>query len=380
MKVSYVTTYDHSDLHRWSGSGYYIAQCLADSGLQLSYISDLKMRLETLFMIKTLLYKKLLRRQYLRSYEPFVLHSYAGQVGRQLHRLKPDVVFSPGTIPISYLRTDKPIVFWTDATFAGVVNFYPEFSNLCREGIRKGHRMEQEALSRCRLAIYSSEWAAQTAIDHYDVDRRKIKVVPFGANVECNRNPGDIKEIIARKDHTVCKLLFVGVDWLRKGGDIALKVATALNAQGLPAELHVVGCKPPAHTPNFVKLHGFVSKKSTEGRRLLDRLFMQSHFLILPTRADCVPVVFAEASSFGLPSLATCVGGVPTAIVDNVNGKTFRHDGIVSCIRDYAATIMSNHNMYAELCESSFNEYSKRLNWSTAGRNVNRLIHEFCAD
>ena len=95
MKVSYVTTYDPSDVYRWSGSGYYIAQCLADSGLQLSFISDLKMRLDTLFKVKTLLYRKLMRRQYLRSYEPLVLHAYAGQVGRQLHRLKPDVVFSP---------------------------------------------------------------------------------------------------------------------------------------------------------------------------------------------------------------------------------------------------------------------------------------------
>jgi hypothetical protein len=107
---------------------------------------------------------------------------------------------------------------------------------------------------------------------------------------------------------------------------------------------------------------------------------MQSHFLILPTRADCFGVVFAEASSFGLPSLAACVWGVPTAIVDNAHGKTFRHDGIASCIREHVEPLMFKYTMYAELCESSFTEYSNRPNWSTAGRNVNRLIHEFCAD
>ena len=41
---------------------------------------------------------------------------------------------------------------------------------------------------------------------------------------------------------------------------------------------------------------------------------------------------------------------------------------------------MFTYTMYAELCESSFTEYFNRLNWSTAGRNVNRVIHELCAD
>lgn len=35
-------------------------------------------------------------------------------------------------------------------------------------------------------------------------------------------------------------------------------------------------------------------------------------------------MVFAEASSFGVPSLATNVGGIPTAIKDGLNGKTFQ--------------------------------------------------------
>ena len=77
-----------------------------------------------------------------------------------------------------------------------------------QEGTRKGHRMEQEALSRCRLAIYSSEWAAQTAIDYYDVDAGQSRSC-FRPNIECNRNHEDIKEIIAQGSHC----LQVAVCW-----------------------------------------------------------------------------------------------------------------------------------------------------------------------
>ena len=66
-----------------------------------------------------------------------------------------------------------------------MLNFYPEFSNLCNETIRNGNGMEQAALSNCELAIYSSEWAAASAINNYQVDREKIKVVPYGANLSC---------------------------------------------------------------------------------------------------------------------------------------------------------------------------------------------------
>ena len=107
-------------------------------------------------MIKNIVFKK----NYLRDREPLTLRSYAKQVERQLSRIKPDIVFSPGTKPIAYLRTDKPIIFWADATFDGMVDFYPEFTNLCDETMRNGRAMEQAALSNCRLAIYASEWAA----------------------------------------------------------------------------------------------------------------------------------------------------------------------------------------------------------------------------
>ena len=95
-----------------------------------------------------------------------------------------------------------------------------------------------------------------------------------------------------------------------------LEIATELNQRGIPTELHVVGCEPPLATPDFVVRHGFISKKSEQGAALYDQLLMESHFLVIPSMAECYGLAFAEASSFGLPSLATRVGGIPTVVVD----------------------------------------------------------------
>lgn len=379
MKMAYVTTYNSSDIQAWSGTGYHLHKALEECGFQTKRIDDLRDMYRLVSIGKKLLYTKALSKRYLRDREPLSLRSYAAQVERALASMDCDVIFSPGTIPVAYLRTDKPVILWSDSTFAGVLDFYPTFSNLCRETILNGHRAEQLALSKCQLAIFSSDWAADTAIRHYDVDPKKVKVVPFGANIDCNRGADAIRRIVSAKSLDTCKLLFVGVDWLRKGGDIALAVAQGLNRRGLRTELHIVGCHPPHDVPSFVTLHGYVSKKTEEGRRILDRLFAESHFLIVPSRAECFGLVYAEASSFGLPSLATKVGGIPTAVRDAANGYTFALDDDPERYCDYVTGVMASRAEYERLSFSSFREYKERLNWTSAGKRARELIFRACS-
>src|SRR6185436_3482760 len=94
--------------------------------------------------------------------------------------------------------------------------------------LARGHAMEQRAIDRAALAIYSSDWAASSAIARYHADRNKVKVVPFGANIEESRTLEEVRAMIAARPRDVCRLLFVGVGWERKGGDIAIEVARLL--------------------------------------------------------------------------------------------------------------------------------------------------------
>src|SRR2546430_6272284 len=329
MKIAYVTTYDTSDISNWSGSSYFIVKALKQQSIEVIRIGPLEEYIDYLIKAKVYFYKYVAKKNYHLDREPKILLSYANQIARQLKSLNVDIVFSPGTIPICYLECSKPIVFWTDSTYAGMINFYPRWSNLCRESLINGNRMEQAALSKCRLALYTSDWAAHTAQDNYAVDASKIKIVPFGANIESERNLDDIRTIIAKRSKDVCKLLFLGVDWYRKGGDIAVEIARTLNSQGLRTELRIVGCKPQGDIPDFVSIKGFMPKKTLEERSIFAKLVAESHFLVLPSRADCVPVVIAEANSFGIPVVTSDVGGIPSVVRNGVNGSTFPLENFV---------------------------------------------------
>jgi hypothetical protein len=80
-------------------------------------------------------YYELFHKRYLKDPEPFILKDYANQISIKLSQVKTDIVFSPTTNAIAYLECKQPIVFWADATFAGLQDFYPQYSNLCPETI-----------------------------------------------------------------------------------------------------------------------------------------------------------------------------------------------------------------------------------------------------
>jgi glycosyltransferase involved in cell wall biosynthesis len=103
-----------------------------------------------------------------------------------------------------------------------------------------------------------------------------------------------------------------------------------------------------------------------------------AHFHILPSRAECCGLGLAEASSFGVPSLTTSVGGIPTAIRNGKNGQTFSTHDRPEAYCDFIEHLMSARKEYEQFALSSFHEYAERLNWATAGETVLGLLKTVC--
>lgn len=383
MKITYATTYDASDVNNWSGTGHYVARALMNQDFTLDLVGPLPrpMSLWPVFKAKSLYYNRLLKTRYHANHDLAIAKHYARLVDQRLRQTKDsDLVFSPGTIPIAFLKSDKPSVFWSDATHAALFDFYPEYSHLCAETIRDGHTIERRAMERASAAIFTSEWAAASAIRDYGINPAKVHVVPFGANLETAPPETDITEAIAARPRQKCKLLFIGVDWTRKGGETALTVARELNRMGLPTELTIVGCNPFHGTscPDFVRCEGFLSKRIQADRDRLDKLLAESHFLIVPSHAECFGLVYCEANAFGVPCLARAVGGVPSIVRNGVNGHLLDRDEPAAAYVQVIERLFQNYGEYLDLAVSSRQEFSSRLNWSASGKEVRKIILDTC--
>jgi glycosyltransferase involved in cell wall biosynthesis len=393
LKVAWVSVYDAEDPHAYGGRGYYAPMSLQNQSVAMEYIGPFKMPLSLKVLRKLRIARHRLfhensfirpndRRWISRDNLPIVHESYASQISRKLSRLNDvDVVCSgvnPCVPPLSYLECKQPIVIWTDTTIASAIDFYPRYFRncICSESIHDILSIEKSLMQRCKLAIFSSEWGARSAVEFYGIDPSKLKVVPFGANLRCPRTRTDIEVLAGSRPRNRCKLLFIGVDWLRKGGDIAMRVASELNRSGLPTELTVVGCDPicDGPLPDFVRPLGYISNATEEGANRLNSLIAESHFFIMPSRAETYGHVFCEASSFGVPSIASDVGGIPAAVRNDVNGKTFSKDAPVQAYCSYITDLFADYPRYLNLALSSFREYKERLNWDVAGRTVRTML------
>jgi glycosyltransferase involved in cell wall biosynthesis len=220
--------------------------------------------------------------------------------------------------------------------------------------------------------IYSSAWAARSAIEDYGADPAKIHVVPFGANID---EPPAREVVLARKQSEQCRLLFLGVDWVRKGGDIAFETLLKLEELGIRAELVVCGCTPPQGVAHErMKIIPFLDKNDERQRKELEQLLMSADFLLLPTRADCTPIVFCEASAFGLPVVATNTGGVPEVVREGENGFLLPYEARGEAYAEVIARVYHDDERYAELVRASRAAFEERLNWDAWGVAVKHIL------
>lgn len=372
LRILYVTPYDSSDVHQWSGLGYYIRKAMEDQGIVVEPFQVVGGPISLSGRLARRAYS-LMGQVFLTERAPEVVKNWSRQVENKARKSCPDIIFSPGTTPIAFVDTNHPLVTYGDATFDGLLNLYPQYANVCEASRKSGQLVEQAAWDRCTLAVFASDWAARSVNEYYCRPPRSISVVPFGANVECNRTDKQVEDLIDRRPSNVCRLLFAGVDWERKGGGFAVEVMVELNNRGIAATLDVVGCSPVG-LPDRARVHGFVSKRNREGRQYIEQLFGRAHFLILPTRAEAYGLVFCEAASFGVPSLTNSVGGVP--VVSGATGLLFPLGAKPSEWADAIAALWDSPRKYKSLASNSFAAYRETFNWAVAGRRLRQLLEE----
>lgn len=381
LRLAFVTIDDSSSLKSWSGVPFHMARALVQQGVTLEHVDLLHTPVvpRALARGRQLLHRSR-RRWYSFQHDPGVVRAHARYLALRLRDLHVDAVFSPGTIPIAHLDTPLPVVYWTDATFAAMVDYYPAWSGISEARVRAGNRMERAAIDRAGVAVYASDWAAESALRVYAADPARVHVLPFGANLTSEPDRRQIVSLIAQRPRRECRLLFLGVDWHRKGGDLALGVVERLVEMGIPSHLTVVGCRagdvPKSKLVDYI---GFIDKSTPSGEARLLRLLADSHFLCLPSRAECFGVVFCEASAYGLPSLAIRTGGVASAVRHASNGYLFDEPSFIESAAASIADCMADYDdVYTPLALSSYEEYRSRLNWTTSTsmliEHVSRLV------
>jgi glycosyltransferase involved in cell wall biosynthesis len=341
---------------------------------KVTVIAPLDQHSKFLFVFHKLILR-LLGLRFIADREKAVLKSYARQIRRQIPR-DADVIFSSSSVPVSYLEDQRPIIFWPDVTLPALKGYYSSFDHLSNRTMDAGRNQEINALARATGVFYCSEWSADFARKLSPENAHKIHVLNYGANVDSNLTEQKIRTLIERRSKGEWRMLFVGIDPKRKGLDTAVEVARVLNERGHKTILYVVGnngIPSNERMPPYVHSEGILPRDSSRMREL----FEGSSLFILPTRADCCPIVLCEAASFGLPVISRRTGGTPSIIESGTMGLLFDVEAPPNLYADAIAALLTNPVRYQKMSLAAFQGYRERLNWPSQVGKLVRFMQEF---
>ena len=381
MRIGYCTWTDPYDKRSWSGVHYFMMEALKKHCGAVTVFGPIPNKFILLGRIFNKITQTVLGKNFHFFHAPFITKEYARILEKRIKNKKLDILFfvSHGVL-LNDLHCNIPIVYYSDVTSKLMVNYYEDFTNLLKITEKWYHNVDQKVMDRADIIVFCSQWAADSAIKDYGCRRDKVYVIPLGANFDFSPS----REVVLherQKETNILKLIFVGSDWERKGGEIAFQAMVELNNRGVDTELIVVsGYKLPSHIKHpKLKVIGYLDRNNKAEELKSHELYINSSIFILPTRKEAgAAITFCEASAYGLPIITTNTGGVSAHVEDGVNGYILPLD---SCFKTYADVIESvwkDKNRYIALCKTARLKFERELNWDSWGKRMNQIINDNC--
>lgn len=223
------------------------------------------------------------------------------------------------------------------------------------------NRIENEEIleNKAKASFYMGEWLAKEMSNIYPDRKEKFIAVGGGLNYEFE----EIKT--QRKDNQV---LFVGVDFLRKGGDLVVEAFKKMNDKyKTKYQLIIAGVdEQKGYTGENIKYLGKASRKE------LSKLFQESTIFCMPSRFEAYGLVFLEAKSFGLPIVAMDQYEMSYFVNDGENGYLIQDENI-----DELADAMYkalNNQVMREYCETDKNNCLSLYTWDNVAKKIFEVI------
>lgn len=365
LRVGFASVEDAANVRSWSGIPAHILEMLRETPhVEVELISPLGQRLKWIYGPRKWMAQRA-GEHFDWKREAWSLRHFAAEIERQFQARSLDVVFSTSSIPCTRLKPEIPVVFWTDATFHTMKNYYRK--NHSAHSEQASRLQEETAIKKARFACYASNWSAAEARNLTSPER--VKVLPLGPNLPVEHSAADTGVWIRERARRVtrrCTLLLVGVEWERKGVDIAVEMARHMNDAGIEATLKIVGCTPPAGRAklySFVDVLGRINKNEPDGYRRLVELYRTADIFVLPSRAEAFGVVVAEAAAFGLPALVCRTGGLTETVRDGESGFLLSLEDDGTAFAECARKILQDYERFAR---NAYAEYATRMNWRTS--------------
>lgn len=215
--------------------------------------------------------------------------------------------------------------------------------------------------NHCQGIFTMGHWLKDDLVNRTGIDPKIVHVAGGGINLDARL----IDDTHKKRN----KVLFVGRDFVRKGGPLTLEAFRLLRARIPDAQLYVAG---PAQDPLLGEsLTGYHFLGECDAPTL-SRLFNLCDVFCMPSIFEAYGLVFIEALCYGLPCIGRNRYEMPYFIEDGKTGLLLRNDSAQE-LCDCMAQILENEVFY-ETVKSRRAQYLKEYSWDAVAERILSII------
>ena len=257
-----------------------------------------------------------------------------------------------------------PHFIYTDHTHLSNLH-YPDFD---RSTLRSPEwlALERRSYENATVIFTRSTDIAADLTRFYGIPQDKIECVYAGSNVDVSHiGPPD------NAGYSNQRILFVGVDWVRKGGPELVAAFSQVLKQYPKAHLTIAGADTPVDLSNCTVL-GRVSAQQ------LARHYAESSIFCLPTRHEPFGIAFVEAMMHRLPIIGTRIGAIPDMVQEGVNGYLIE-PGDTGALVQSLCRLLGDPAHCRVLGERSYERAVDLYTWARTGQRIRARIERSLA-
>lgn len=238
---------------------------------------------------------------------------------------------------------------------------YPAFSRdalFAREWID----LEQDVYRHADHVFVMSEHVRESLRDRYQCPLERTSCIYAGSNVDPTPLP------LKNDGYANKTIVFVGVEWERKGGPTLLRAFQRVLETIPGARLLIVGCKPTVSNPR-IEVLGRVSHEEVKAQ------LARASVLCLPTRVEPFGIAVIEAYYQQLPVVVSRIGAMPHLVKHGETGLLVEPDD-AGALATALIDLLSNPEKCAAYGKSGAEFVEGRFSWDMVGGRIAAKVRE----
>jgi glycosyltransferase involved in cell wall biosynthesis len=216
-----------------------------------------------------------------------------------------------------------------------------------------------------------SERLRRSFIEDFGLPPAAVHTAGAGPNLDLARIPPRAP----RAPDQPPTVLFVGVQFERKGGDLLLRAFRRVREVIPQARLLIVGPRDLQVDQPGVENLGFLRKDVPSEWEQLIRAYASADVFCLPTRFEPFGIVYIEAMFFGLPCIGPDAWAIPEMIDDGVTGFLVAPDS-EEALTDRMVRLLGDPGLARRMGEAGFARATRQFTWKAVATRVTAAMDE----